>query len=248
MKYGEKDIEFIRQFDFKSVAEYYGVNFDRAGKALGRSYSGKSIFSSRLICGDRGHYLGSKVWNSTNKYRRVIWQCNYKFKGECKCGTPHLTEDTIKVKFLEAYSQLLPERERLIEDCRVMQDALTDCTEIDREMQQLLEELEVVAELTKRCVDENSSTALDQGDYLARYNGLVERYEKAQERVKELERKRTERMAKADAIGGFMFRLREMDQPMDHFDERLWLDVIDHVVVHRDGLTFKFQNGKEIRV
>ena len=248
MKYREKDIEFIRQLDFKSVAEYYGVNFDRAGKALGRSYSGKSIFSSRLICGDCGHYLGSKVWNSTNKYRRVIWQCNYKFKGECKCGTPHLTEDTIKAKFLEAYSQLLPERERLIEDCRVMQDALTDCTEIDREMQQLLEELEVVAELTKRCVDENSSTALDQGDYLARYNGLVERYEKAQERVKELERKRTERRAKADAIGGFMFRLREMDQPMDHFDERLWLDVIDHVVVHRDGLTFKFQNGKEIRV
>ena len=54
--------------------------------------------------------------------------------------------------------------------------------------------------------------------------------------------------AKADAIGGFMFRLREMDQPMDHFDERLWLDVIDRVVAHRDGLTFKFQNGKEIRV
>lgn len=34
MKYREKDIEFIRQFDFKSVAEYYGVDFDRAGKAL----------------------------------------------------------------------------------------------------------------------------------------------------------------------------------------------------------------------
>lgn len=55
-------------------------------------------------------------------------------------------------------------------------------------------------------------------------------------------------MAKADAIGGFMFRLRELNQPMDHFDERLWLDVIDCVVVHRDGLTIKFQNGKEIRV
>lgn len=72
--------------------------------------------------------------------------------------------------------------------------------------------------------------------------------DKAQDRLKELERKRTERMAKADAIGGFMFRLRELNQPMDHFDERLWLDVIDCVVVHRDGLTIKFQNGKEIRV
>ena len=131
----------------------------------------------------------------------------------------------------------------------MIQAELTDCADIDREMQQLLEELEVVAELTKRCVDENSSTALDQGDYLARYNGLVERYENAQVRVKELERKRTERMAKADAIGGFMFRLRELDQPLEHFDERLWLEVIDHVTIHRDGeLTFKFQNGSENRV
>lgn len=218
-------------------------------KALGRSYSGKSIFSSRLICGDCGHYLGSKVWNSTSKYRRVIWQCNNKFKGECKCGTPHLTEETIKTKFLEAYSQLLPDRERLIEDCRLMQTTLTDCSDVDREKQGFLQELEIVMELINRCVEENSRVAQDQGEYLARYNGLVERYEKAQARIRELDRERTERMAKADAIGGFLFRLREMDQPLEHFDERLWLEVIDHVTVHRDGeLTFKFQNGSEVRM
>ena len=218
-------------------------------KTLGRSYSGKSIFSCRLICGDCGHYLGSKVWNSTSKYRRVIWQCNYKFKGECKCGTPHLTEEVIKAKFLEAYSQLLPERDRLIEDCRIMQAALTDVTDIDRETKEQIQELEVVSELIKRCVDENSSTALDQDEYLVRYNGLGDRYEKAESRVRELEKQRTERMAKADAIGAFMFRLRELDQPLEHFDERLWLEVIDSVTVHRDsGLTFKFQNGKEVRL
>lgn len=91
--------------------------------------------------------------------------------------------------------------------------------------------------------------AQDQDEYLARYNGLVERYENAQRRIKELDKERTERMAKADAIGGFMFRLRELDQPLEHFDERLWLEVIDHVTVHGDGeLTFKFQNGSEISV
>lgn len=218
-------------------------------KALGRSYSGKSIFSSRLICGDCGHYLGSKVWNSTNKYRRVIWQCNNKFKGECKCDTPHLTEETIKAKFLEAYGQLLPDRERLIEDCRLMQTELTDCSDIDREKKDLMQELEIVMELIQRCVDENSRVAQDQEEYLARYNGLVARYEKAQARIKELEKERSERMAKADAIGGFMFRLQELDQPLEHFDERLWLEVIDHVTVHRDGeLTFRFQNGTEIQV
>ena len=103
-------------------------------------------------------------------------------------------------------------------------------------------------ELIQRCVEENSRVAQDQDEYLARYNGLVERYEKAQGRIKALEKERTERMAKADAIGGFMFRLRELDQPLEHFDQRLWLEVIDHVTVQRDGLIFRFQNGTEKRV
>ena len=218
-------------------------------KALGRCYSGKSIFSCRLICGDCGHYLGSKVWNSTDKYRRVIWQCNYKFKGDCKCGTPHLTEEVIKAKFLEAYSKLLPDRERLIADCRRIQAELTDCSGIDREIQDLLQELEVVAELIKHGVDENSTKALDQEEYNVQYSKLVERYDQAQAQINELEKRRTERTAKADAIGGFMFRLRELDLPLEHFNEQLWLDVIDHVTVYRNGeLSFIFHNGLEIKV
>lgn len=38
-------------------------------KQISRQYSGKSIFSSRIVCGDCGSYFGSKVWNSTSKYR-----------------------------------------------------------------------------------------------------------------------------------------------------------------------------------
>ena len=36
-------------------------------KSRGRKYSGHSIFSSRIICGDCGEAFGSKVWNSTDK-------------------------------------------------------------------------------------------------------------------------------------------------------------------------------------
>jgi hypothetical protein len=55
-------------------------------------------------------------------------------------------------------------------------------------------------------------------------------------------------MAKEDAIVAFMFRFRELDQSLEHFDERFWLEVIDCVIIHRDGLlTFKFQNRKEAR-
>ncbi|WP_193441472.1 recombinase family protein, partial [Streptococcus suis] len=36
--------------------------------------SSTTIFSSKLVCGDCGHFFGSKVWHSTSKYRRVIYQ------------------------------------------------------------------------------------------------------------------------------------------------------------------------------
>ena len=58
-------------------------------KALGRKYSGNSIFSARLVCTDCGEFFGSKVWNSTDKYRRTIWQCNGKYKGGGALTTPY---------------------------------------------------------------------------------------------------------------------------------------------------------------
>lgn len=42
--------------------------------------SSVSIFSSKIRCGDCGGFYGSKVWHSNDKYRKVIWQCNHKFK------------------------------------------------------------------------------------------------------------------------------------------------------------------------
>lgn len=221
------------------------TKFERR-KRISRQYSGKSLFSSRIICGDCGAFFGSKVWNSTSKYRRVIWQCNNKFKGEHKCETPHLDEEAIKTRFVGAFNAILADKDSALENCRLIQSTLTDCTGIDKEIQTLLEEIEVVTELTKRCIAENSQTAQNQEEYTARYNGFVERYEKAKTRVEELRSIKTERQAQADAIGAFMFEVQELDAFFE-FDEKLWLTVIDTVTVHADGrMTFKFQGGTEI--
>lgn len=191
-------------------------------KKLGRRYRSGSLFSCRIVCGDCGDFYGPKVWNSNNKYRRVIWQCNSKFKGAHRCATPHLTEDAIKEKFIEAYNQLIPDREQLIEDCRVMQATLTDCTEIDKEIEQNMQEAEIVSGLVQRCVDENSQTPMDQDEYLARYNGMVNRYEAIKHKLAELQKKRAERLRRADAIGAFMFGLMERDNAVTTFTGGLW--------------------------
>ena len=216
-------------------------------KQLGRRYSGSSVFSCRIVCTDCGEFFGSKVWHSNSKYRTVIWQCNDKFGGEQKCTTSHYTEQDLKERFLKAYNALLTDRESLLEDCRMMQQYLTSCDAIDDEINDLRAEIEVVAELTRKAIAENSASILDQEEYLARYNALVDRYEKVKARLEALEAQKAVREAKADTIGTFMFELRERDEALTEFDDRLWLATIDTVTAHSDGrLVFKFQNGAEI--
>ena len=216
-------------------------------KGLGHRYSGGSIFASRIVCGDCGTYYGSKVWHSNSKYRRTIWQCNGKFKGEKKCRTPHLLEEDIETRFLVAFNKLLGSRNTLLEDCRIMQSHLTDCSAIDAELEELRQEIEVVTELTQRCIQENAGRAQSQEEYAERYNGYVARYDAAKAKLDALQQKKDQRLAEAEAIGGFMFALSERDCKLTEFDEGLWLAVVEKATAYHDGrLVFTFQNGTEI--
>ena len=215
-------------------------------KAIGYRYSGNSIMASRIVCGDCGAYFGSKVWNSTSKYRRTIWQCNAKFQNDQRCSTPHSDEEEIKARFVTAYNTLAADKTQLLDDCRIMQTVLSDCTALDAEISALQEELDVVAGLISKCVDENSRDAQNQSEYGARYKGYVERYEAAQNKLEGLQREQALRQAKADAIGAFMFTIAEKDALTD-FDVKLWTATIHSVTVHSDGrMVFHFLTGPEI--
>ena len=205
-------------------------------KTLGGRYSGNGILASRLVCGDCGAFFGSKVWHSTDKYRKVIWQCNNKFKGKEKCSTPTLDENNVKERFVKAVNILFSDKDTLIEDCRLIQRALTDCKEID-----------AVTELTRRCIENNSKSAQDQEDYAERYNGLVERYDAAKKKAEALQAKKTKRQSKAESIGVFISELQKREGTITEFDERLWLATVEKATVYSDGrLIFLFKNGMEV--
>jgi DNA invertase Pin-like site-specific DNA recombinase len=216
-------------------------------KSQGKNHNCNRLFSAQIVCGDCGEYYGSKVWHSNSKYRRVIWQCNSKFKGDHKCRTPHLYDTDIQRLFMSAVSKLFADRKTILETCRLLQSTLTDNTSIDAECDELLREMDVVAGLIRSCIEENAAQAFDQASYLERYNGYVERYEFLKERYAKLQGQRESRDAEALRIGGFMFELRELDELPVTFDERLWHGLIDHVTVYDDErLVFHFKDGSEI--
>ena len=84
-------------------------------------------------------------------------------------------------------------------------------------------------------------------DFSARYNGYVDRYEKAKARYDEISELLDARAAKGRAIDRFLRDISGREELLTEFDEVLWLTVIDIVPVRKDGvLVFRFRDGREI--
>lgn len=209
-------------------------------------YSGVSMFSSKIKCGECGCWYGSKVWHSTDKYRRVIYQCNHKYKGGKPCSTPHVTEEQVKDAFVRAVNILLSEKAELGANVRAVIAMLCGSAELEKQQAELKEELEVVVGLVERCVAENARTALDQDEYSERYNGLVSRYEAVKAQFDEVTQAIADKNDRKKLLEQFL-RMVETQEPVTEFDERLWSSLVDFVTVYREkDIRVTFKDGTEI--
>ena len=148
-------------------------------------------------------------------------QFRNKFKNDRKCRTPHLTEDEIKEAFVKAVNAVIPEKDELIANTKVMMRTVCDTTELEVERSRLLTESETVAEMVKRIVAENQTAAADQEEYQRRRNELVARYESAKEGYGRVSDEISERQRKRKVYMRFIGGLHRLDGFCEEFDEEL---------------------------
>ena len=160
------------------------VQREMAKRGKGKKYhSGVHPFSSKIKCGECGGWYGSKVWHSNSKYRRIVWQCNHKFSKDKHCSTPHLTDEEIKAAFLSAANKLLADKDAVLQNGREMSGLLFDTAALEKERDELLQEVQVVADMVQKCIYENAHVALDQESYQKKYDDLTARYETKKQKL-----------------------------------------------------------------
>ena len=219
-------------------------------KGLRATYSGNSIFASRIVCGDCGSYYGAKTWHSNSKYRKTIYRCFNKYEDkENKCGTPHLTEEDIKEAFIAAFNLFIVDKDAIIDACRVMQETLTDTTGFDAKIERLQESQAEIKILLEKHVEDNMHNVQDQVAFWRRYEEYETRFNALAEEIDALKLVRIQRQHEAEIIGAFMFEIFERDGVIEDFDERLWIASVDIVTVYHTGdMVFRFKNGMEVKL
>ena len=214
----------------------------------GSRYSGVSIFSNKIKCGDCGSFYGSKVWHSTDQYRKVIYRCNRKYNGE-NCNTPHITEDEVKAAFVSAYNQLVSEKADIIANVEIIRRTLCVTDELQEEKSKLEEEMAVLVEMTQNIMAENARVAQDQDEYQKRYDGLVNWYDTAKARYDEVVADISEKEAQGERLANFIRVLKKQDGVIREFDSSLWGCMVEYVIVDRDKtIVVIFKDGTKIKV
>lgn len=218
-------------------------------QSLGKRYSGISVFSAKIRCGCCGGWYGSKVWHSNDKYRKVVYRCNQKYKGDCKCGTPHLTEEDIKAFFIKAMNRLVEEKDEMLVNLGMLKQMVCDTTVLEEEQECTQHEAEELERSLHALIDENARVALDQDEYDRRYGGFYGSYEKKLARLGEIGDEIEKRKAQGLRIQKFIERLMEIEGEQTIFDEQLWGGIVEYMTVHEKGkATFTFVGGIEVTV
>lgn len=225
------------------------VQREMAKRGKGKKYhSGVHAFSTKIKCGECGSWYGSKVWHSNTKYRKTIWQCNHKFDGDCRCQTPHLTDEEIQLHFLSAANKLLATKAAVIANGREMQALLFDTTELEAEQAQLLEETQVVSDMVQQAIQENARTALNQTEYQKRYDSLVQRFDRAKTRLEEVTAEIQEKQTASANMGTFLNAFEQMSDALAEFSLNSCHSMVDFATVYSiDDIRFTFKNGQEIK-
>ena len=218
-------------------------------KRKGQRKSTAGVFASKIICGDCGSFYGSKVWHSTSKYRRTIWQCNQKFKNKEKCSTPHLTEEQLKQAFVEVFNSTIENRDELISTINELVCTLTDTSKIDAQIEKQQKKVTSAAGNIRLCVDENGRYALNQTEYEKRYFAAAERYQSETAKLKECENLRTLQISKKKETQKLLNTLNENKILISEFDESLFYSLMDSITVTADkNMVFTFKDGSKYKL
>ena len=146
-----------------------------------------------------------------------------------------------------AYNEAMTDKQRIINDTKEVIALLSDTNEIEKRINDAIAEIEIVAALVENLVQENAIKIQNLDDYEARYQSLIERYDKAKDELEKANDELLLKKARQKNLEAIVTKMEELDTVLLEWSDEIWLMLIEEAVAHENGtLTFKFKNGYNI--
>ncbi len=216
--------------------------FKKRGNLKNKNIS-TSVFANKVICGDCGSVYTTKTWHSTSKYKRIIWQCNNKYKNKVKCSTPHFREEELKEISVDAINGLIKDKDSIIESCNFVINQVLKTEELKAKEEPLTIEVDKLSKELNQLVASNATTIQNQADYDEKYNNLYSTYSSALDGLKSLQSTIQDKTIRQSKIKQFLNGLKAQDEIITEFSSDVFLSLIDIIKVYlKDDIKVVFKN------
>lgn len=203
------------------------------------------VFAGKLVCADCGSYYGRKLWHSTDKYKKFIYQCNSKYKkGKSKCTTPSLTEDEIKNAFVQAYNLFILNKEEVVDENEKIYLEIFDTSTIKEKRKELEEELHDQKALIDNLVESNNKKPMDEETFLRKYTRYKEKFSRIKAEIESLRKQEELMYGKAILMKKTYDEIKKTKQIVE-FSAIVFTTFVEKVLVSADGtLEFHFAGNR----
>jgi hypothetical protein len=210
-------------------------------------WRGKDAYSCKVKCGCCGDWFAETTWHSNDKYRKVIFRCRNKYHKKTYCGTGWFTKEELQGFFLTALNKRLRGKSELAENLMAINEELFAVKELEARMKKYDDKRKALQEVrlegTLICSPEQKK------EYEAKRKVLEEEYNDALKNCNECKIELEKRKAKRLYFESVKATIDQLGDAVTGFDERLWCNLLDHIVVNdEERVTVIFRDGMEIVV
>lgn len=217
-------------------------------KGKKRKSSAARDFSSMIICGQCGEYYGSKVWHSNTKYRKIIYRCNAKYKGE-KCSTEAIDEERLKEIFVEAINKLIYNKEEIIDNIRILLEAKSSKTTFANDIKEAAVSLNNIEQEYRQVIETQKTNPVPFDEYELKVKEYSTKYDNAKERYNALISGNRSHEKKIIQLEQYVQSLESIDGIIKEYDYDLMKRTVEVMKVNMDGtITVRFIGEQEITI
>lgn len=229
--------------------------FDSVQEEMKRRYPDRhklhraSPFCTKLVCEDCGGYYGRKVWHSNSKYKKSVWCCNRKYDNATPCSTPTLSEEEIKVAFMEVTEQILGDKEHHIACLKQELLKLSDASDLKNKLKAAQDRYAKLLGEQRLYMEENARIIQDQAEYNRRFLTMEQEARNAEDKIRQLEQQILEQSGRAGRLRRCLKALQNYKGQTKQFDENLWNTLVESATISTDRtITFHFYDETDIPI
>lgn len=225
-------------------AEMHKRNGSRA------KWRGKDEYTCKVKCGCCGDWFAQTTLHSNKRYRKEIFRCRNKYHKKTYCATGWFTKEELQGFFLAALNERLRGKDELASNLAVITEELYSTTELEEQMleadrkRQMLQETRIEGDyqISRRTEEE-------QEEYDKKREILQKEFDEAIRLYDWCKGEIIQRKAKRQYFDSVRQTLDSLGDAITEFDERLWCNLLDHMVVClEEKVTVVFRDDVEVDV